>query len=85
MNGERMAIVDVSLPVLAGLLELPAGCEIEAAFYDPAVPHMLRLRLRGAGWVPTHDAFVIPNAWATVRLGRMVVGVRPEITWDLPT
>lgn len=79
-----MAIAEVGLNVLAQLLELPAGCEIEAVFYDPSRPGVIQLRLVGAGWVPTFDGYVLPKTRGLVR-EVLVIGRRPEITWDLPT
>lgn len=81
---KRMAIVEVDFKFLAELLELPAGCEIEAIFTDPYRIGVLQIRLSGAGWNVPFEGASIPMTKGLVRMQR-IFGLRPEITWDLPS
>lgn len=80
----RACILIVSPEMLSEFLQLPAGCEIDAAVAPYDQPGVLHLRVRGAGW-PTKAGMLLPQVRGTVKhLYADGAPMRPVIEWAFP-
>lgn len=81
-----LACIAVVTPaVLAELLQLPAGCQVDACASPHDQPGVLHLRVRGAGW-PTRAGMLLPHARATIKDYRADDGelLRRVVDWHMP-
>jgi hypothetical protein len=76
----RAAILIATPEVLAELLHLPPGCQIDAAWTPLDQPGVLHLRVRGAGW-PMKTGWRLGVSSGTISRGEDGSRV---VLWGLP-
>ena len=62
MGSDRAAVLVVSAPMLASLLQLPEGAEVDAVWVNVDQPGVVRMRVRGAGWRTEPGARLHPSS-----------------------
>lgn len=75
MGMDRAAVLVVSAPHLAALLQLPEGAEVDAVWVNVDQPGVVRMRVRGAGW-PTEPGMRLRPTSGTLsrdELGRVSI------------
>ena len=80
MSTNRAAVLVVSAPMLASLLQLPDGAEVDAVWVNVDQPGVVRMRVRGAGWPTVPGDRLRPTIGTASRdeLGRV------SVDWGFP-